>query len=287
MDPLSLIAACALDYDPGIVAAIAEVESGLQPYAFRMTDGTLHIFETVDAVIAAARAAQVEGQELRVGLTGLAVDLSVATAEPAEPLFLACPNAMLAAKRLRDFEETCRAESGAGQDPTTCAIASYGGSIEAPDYAYVDAVVLAQALPNQGRVELPEEPVTAPAANQTAAGTAPLAIPDGPVILAAAPDPDPTVSPEALRLLEGGGPLDPDDVAGTVLGDDPARQLIVPSTARAGADGAGDGQGREDRAGRSLSPAAGNLQVRQGRGSAGADPAPERRLFVIDAAEGP
>jgi hypothetical protein len=282
MDPLSLIAACALDYDARIVAAIAEVESGLQPYAFRMADDdTLHTFSSLDAVIAAARAAYVDGQELRVGLTGLAVDLSVATADPVEPLFMPCPNAMLAAKRLRDLEETCRAESGAGQDPTTCAIAAYGGSFDTPDHAYVDAVLLAQAVPNQGGVELPEQPVTAPAASQAA--SAPVAVPDGPVILTATADPDPTLSPEALRLLEGGGPLHPDDVAETLLGDDPARQLIVPSRPPAAAAGAGEGQVRGDWAGRSLDPSGGDRQVRPGRGSA--DPDPERQLFATSTAE--
>jgi hypothetical protein len=96
--------------------------------------------------VQAARAVQGRHDTVRVGLTGLEVDLKAATAEPNEAPFAMCPNVTIASERLHRTWDHYARDPQPGVDLTWCAVAVRHGSWEQPYSRFADAVMLGVAF---------------------------------------------------------------------------------------------------------------------------------------------
>ena len=148
MDLVTLVTLCSVAFDSRLMHALIIAESEAKPWSFRVGDGERRSFPAPAEAIAGA---QLEGRaSLRVGLTGLSVDLGSATAQPIAALFEPCPNVALASFRLERHAETCRVRYPS-ELTERCALATYNRSFDAPAWAYADDVLFASArddLPN-------------------------------------------------------------------------------------------------------------------------------------------
>ncbi|MCB1563911.1 MAG: hypothetical protein KDJ75_10080, partial [Alphaproteobacteria bacterium] len=95
MDLVTLLTVCTLGFDTKLMQAIAIVQSGGEPYVYKIDDRIAR-FDTAEEAIAAARTRQEEGKKIRIGLMGLDIDLLAATAEPNEAMFEPCVNVNIA-----------------------------------------------------------------------------------------------------------------------------------------------------------------------------------------------
>ena len=86
MDLLTLLSVCTLGFDTKIMHGIAIVQSHGNPYSYSY-QGKVSEYDTIEQVIAAARAEQVAEKPVRIGLMGVDIDLLAATAEPNEAMF--------------------------------------------------------------------------------------------------------------------------------------------------------------------------------------------------------
>jgi hypothetical protein len=158
MDLVTLVAMCSIGFDPEAMRSLIWQQSNGNPWSFSLpNDATPRAFGTLQEAVPAARVAQGEHGTVRVGLTGLEVDLKAATAEPNEALFAMCPNVTIASERLRRMQDRCAREPLLGADPTWCAVAVWRGSSEQPDRRFADAVMLGVALGNVPNPVLPSE----------------------------------------------------------------------------------------------------------------------------------
>jgi hypothetical protein len=165
MDLVTLVAMCSIGVDPEVMRGLIWQQSRGTPWSFSLqSDATPRAFSTLREAVPAARAAQAEHGTIRVGLTGLEVDLNAATAEPNEALFAMCPNVTIASERLRRLHDRCARESQFNADPTWCALAVWRGSWEQPDSRFADAVMLGVALGDVPNRELPSETDSGPSA---------------------------------------------------------------------------------------------------------------------------
>jgi hypothetical protein len=140
----------------GIRGCAGGIRHGLVP-TFSDTAARCRPSVRLQEAVQVARAAQGEHGAVRVGLTGLEVDLKAATAEPNEALFAMCPNVTIASERLRRMQDRCAQEGRFNADPTWCAVAVWRGSWEQPDRRFADAVMVGVALGNLPNPELPSE----------------------------------------------------------------------------------------------------------------------------------
>lgn len=158
MDLVTLVAMCSIGFDPEAMRSLIWQQSHGNPWSFSLpSDAVPRVFGTLREAVAAARAAQTESATIRVGLTGLEVDLEAATAQPNEALFAICPNVTIASERLRRLQDRCAREALHNADPTWCALAVWRGSWEQPDRRFADTVVLGIALGDVPNPDLPGE----------------------------------------------------------------------------------------------------------------------------------
>jgi hypothetical protein len=158
MDLVTLVAMCSISFDPDVMRSLIWRQSQGRPWSFSVTSDTApQTFDTLRKAAAAARTAQAGHVTIRVGLTGLEVDILAATAEPNEAMFAMCPNVTIASERLRRLQDRCAREAHFNADPTWCALAVWRGSWEQPDSRFADAVMLSVALGDTPNPELPSE----------------------------------------------------------------------------------------------------------------------------------
>ena len=200
MDLLTLVSVCSIAFEPAVTHSLIWHESRGEPWSYRLAgEGLSYAFPSMTEAIDAARQAQSEVQAdnrfatIRVGLTGLEVDLEAATAQPNEAMFEPCANVTIASTRLARLAERCVESDILAGSPTFCAVAVYRGSWEEPDIAFADAVMFDYALervpnpslpPREPVPETAEEapPIQSEAASVDAAGRAahaPLFVPLG------------------------------------------------------------------------------------------------------------
>lgn len=167
MDLLTLVSVCSIAFEPAMMHSLIWHESRGEPWSYRVPGEALsYAFPSMSEAIEAAREAQFEIQAddrfatIRVGLTGLEVDLEAATAQPNEAMFEPCANITIASTRLARLVERCVEADVFAGSPTFCGVAVYRGSWEEPDVAFADAVMLDYALERVPNPELPaREPV--------------------------------------------------------------------------------------------------------------------------------
>ena len=172
MDLLTLVSVCSIAFEPAVMRSLIWHESRGEPWSYRVArEGVSYAFPSMTEAIEAARQAQFEIQAddrfatIRVGLTGLEVDLEATTAQPNEAMFEPCANVTIASTRLARLVERCIESDVFAVSPTLCAVAVYRSSWEEPDIAFADAVMLDYALERVPNAELPaREPV--PSATQ-------------------------------------------------------------------------------------------------------------------------
>jgi hypothetical protein len=71
MDLVTLIAACALNVGPKLMHALIRKQSGGKAWSFPVPGGSLpRALPTLQAVVRGAQATRLEGDRIRVGLTG-------------------------------------------------------------------------------------------------------------------------------------------------------------------------------------------------------------------------
>jgi hypothetical protein len=158
VDLVTLVAMCSIGFEPEVMRRLIWQQSRGSPWSFSLpNDVTSRAFGTLQEALQAAPAAQAEHGTIRVGLTGLEVDLKAATAEPNDALFAMCPNVTIASERLRRLRHRCTREAQSNADPTWCAVAVWRGSWEQPDIHFAGAVMLGAALANVPNPELPSE----------------------------------------------------------------------------------------------------------------------------------
>jgi hypothetical protein len=177
MDLVTLIAVCAIGQDPAMMQALVLRASAGHPFRYAAAGAAApRSFSTVDDVAQAARAAQAEGQVIRLGLVGITADMTAATAQPNEVLFEPCVNLDIASRQLRVAAKQCAA-TAPGTDPTYCALGAYLGSFEQPGEEAASEVFMAMTQP----MENPEvrgtfEPIPAPGQQAVAEQAASLPV---------------------------------------------------------------------------------------------------------------
>lgn len=208
MDLLSLVTACAIAFDPAVMHGLIWHESAGEPWRYRVPgEAADHRFAGMAEAIAAANEAQARLRAddphatLRVGLTGLEVDLGAATAEPNRAMVEPCVNVVIASTRLARLAERCGERTAPGGDPTGCALAVWRGSWEDPDWAFADAVLIEVAL---GAIPNPPLPPAEPAA-----GLADPALPQA--------ETEPPEAPAGLFVPRGADGLTLPEEAGETL----------------------------------------------------------------------
>jgi hypothetical protein len=170
MDLVTLIAVCAIGQDPAMMQALVLRASAGHPYSYYVVgEAAPRSFSTVDDVAQAARAAQAEGQAIRLGLAGIGADMTAAATQPNEVLFEPCVNLDIASRQLRAAAKQCAA-AAPDTDPTYCALGAYLGSLEQPAEQAAGEVFMAMTQP----MENPEvrgtfEPILPQPAEQAAA----------------------------------------------------------------------------------------------------------------------
>jgi hypothetical protein len=181
MDLVTLITACAIGQDPAMMQALVLHASAGHAYSYHVAgEAEPRSFGTVDDTVQAARAAQAEGQRIRLGLAGIDADMTAATAQPNEVLFEPCVNLGIASRQLRVAAKQCAAATP-GTDATYCALGTYLGSVEQPAEQAASEVFMAMTQP----MENPEvrgafEPIPSPQQQASSEQTTALSVqPDG------------------------------------------------------------------------------------------------------------
>jgi hypothetical protein len=177
MDLVTLIAACAIGQDPAMMQALVLRASGAQPYSYHVVgEAQPRSFGTVDDAVRGARAAQAEGRAIRLGLAGIAADMTAATAQPNEVLFEPCVNLDIAARQLRAAAKQC-APAAPSADPAYCALGAYLGSVEQPAEHAANEVFMAMTQPMENPVvQGAFEPIPSPPQQAAAEQAATLAV---------------------------------------------------------------------------------------------------------------
>lgn len=162
MDLLTLVSVCSIAFEPAMIHSLIWHESRGEPWSYRVPgEGLDYAFPSMSEAIDAAREAQSEIQAddrfatIRVGLTGLEVDLEAATAQPNEAMFEPCANVTIASTRLARLADRCVESDIFAGSPNLCAVAVYRGSWEEPDVGFADIVMLDYALERVPNPSLP------------------------------------------------------------------------------------------------------------------------------------
>jgi hypothetical protein len=154
MDLVTLVTACALTVDPKIMHALIWHQSGGEPWSFTVPgEWQPQVYQTVRDAIRAARAMDRDDIAIRVGLTGLPADPRSVTAA----MFAPCPNIAIAARRIAQLGERCKASPRFKSDPIYCAIAAYRGAWDRPDTAFANAVRTSVAKNDAPDFEMPKD----------------------------------------------------------------------------------------------------------------------------------
>src|SRR5262249_31133937 len=152
MDLVTLITACALNVEPKLMYALIWKQSGGEPWSFSVPgEGSPRVLPTLQVAVREAQATRLEGDRIRVGLTGLSINPRSVTAV----MFAPCQNVTLAARQITHLVERCTTTSK--PDPTYCAIAAYRGSWDRPDIGFADAVRATVEEGNAPNIDLPKD----------------------------------------------------------------------------------------------------------------------------------
>ncbi|HLG89136.1 MAG TPA: hypothetical protein VKZ79_18300 [Alphaproteobacteria bacterium] len=163
MDLASLVTMCSIAFDRGMMQSLVWEETQGRPWSFRLsTDQKPRSYSSLSKAIEAARTAQPSDGTIRVGLTGLEVDLSVASAQPNEAMFAPCPNVTIASERLHALEDRCAGKAEFKSNPMVCAIAAWHASFENPDWKFADAVMIGAITSSTPDPEVPNELSSSP-----------------------------------------------------------------------------------------------------------------------------
>jgi hypothetical protein len=142
MDLVTLVAACALTVHPKLMHALIWDQSGGEPWSFSVAgERQQQVYRSAVEAVREARKAVAQGLPIRVGLTGLAAESTLAT----EAIFTPCLNIALAARQITQLVDRCKTVPSFKADPVHCAIAAYHGSWDRPDNKFADAVVMSAA----------------------------------------------------------------------------------------------------------------------------------------------
>jgi hypothetical protein len=142
MDLISLVAACALTFDPKVMHALIWHQSGGEPWSFSVPgERQLEVYRSGREAVVEARKSAPTGLLIRVGLTGLAVDSAAASLA----MLMPCPNISIAARQITQLVARCKIVPRFTADSIHCAIAAYRGSWDHPDNKFADAVLASVA----------------------------------------------------------------------------------------------------------------------------------------------
>jgi hypothetical protein len=138
MELTTLVAACALTVEPKVMHALIWHQSGGEPWSFAVPgEPQPYVCRSVKEAVVEARGSVPTGLPIRVGLTGLLVDLGAVTTA----MLMPCPNISIAARRISEMVERCKVAPRFTADPIRCGIAAYHGSWDSPDNKFADAVL--------------------------------------------------------------------------------------------------------------------------------------------------
>jgi hypothetical protein len=142
MDLVTLVAACALTVDPKLMHALIWHQSGGEPWSFSVAgERQPQVYRSPREAIAEAHKTAPTDPPIRIGLTGLAVDLGSATLA----MLMPCPNVSIAAQQITQLMDRCKVAPPFTARSIHCAIAAYRGSWDHPDNKFADAVLTSVA----------------------------------------------------------------------------------------------------------------------------------------------
>jgi hypothetical protein len=154
MDLVALVAACALAVDPRLMHALIWHQSGGEPWSFSVPgERQPQVYRSAPKAAHEARTALPAGVPIRVGLTGLAADPTIATAA----MFTPCLNISMAARQIAELVDRCKTVPAFRADPIHCAIAAYRGSWDRPDNKFADAVQTSTVKGDAPNFDMPDD----------------------------------------------------------------------------------------------------------------------------------
>jgi hypothetical protein len=152
MDLTTLVTACALSIDPGVIHALIWHQSGGEPWAFSVSGRREpQVLRSVSDAFEAARRTRPDDVAIRVGLAGLPATRRSVTAA----MFAPCSNIASVARQIPQLAELCRTSSRSKSDTMHCAVAAWHGSWERPDNGFADAVSTSVAKNDAPDFEMP------------------------------------------------------------------------------------------------------------------------------------
>jgi hypothetical protein len=153
MDLVTLVAACALTVDPKVMHALIWHQSGGEPWSFSVAgERQPQVYRSALEAVREAQTALTQGLPIRVGLTGLAAESTLAT----EAIFMPCPNISIAARQITQLIDRCKTVPSFKADPVHCAVAAYHGSWDHPDNKSADAVATSAANGDAPNFDMPD-----------------------------------------------------------------------------------------------------------------------------------
>jgi|SRR5215470_8530653 len=127
-------------------------QSGGEPWSFSLPgEGLPCVLPTLKNAVREAQATRLDGDRIRVGLTGLSINPRSVTAL----MFAPCPNVTLAARQLTRLVE--RWNTTLKLNTTYRAIAAYRWSWDWPDIGFADAVRATVEEGNAPNFDLPND----------------------------------------------------------------------------------------------------------------------------------
>ena len=153
MDLVTLVAACALTVDPKLMHALIWHQSGGEPWSFSVAgERQPQVYRSAREAVREAQTSRPQRVPIRVGLTGLAAESTLAT----KAMFTPCLNISMAARQITQLVDRCKTAPSFKADPVHCAIAAYRGSWDHPDNKFADAVATSAANGDAPNFDMPE-----------------------------------------------------------------------------------------------------------------------------------
>jgi hypothetical protein len=153
MDLVTLVAACALTVAPKLMHALIWHQSGGEPWSFSVAgERQPQVYRSALEAVREAQTVLPQGLPIRVGLTGLAAESTLAT----EAMFTPCHNISMAARQIAQLAERCKAIPSFKADSVRCAIAAYRRSWDHPDNKFADAVATSAANGDAPNFDIPD-----------------------------------------------------------------------------------------------------------------------------------